>query len=108
MTGHRASCDRFTPARTRAIVPPMAEIAFLRVQFEQLRRDQAAERERFDVIHREALQRIEALTTGPLRGPNGPNDEDDEREVGPNGPDADTGHDAADDVQDRPGATDAP
>jgi len=49
-----------------------SEVAFLRGQLaqraqeaDQMRRDQAAERERFDVIHREALHRIEALTAGP-------------------------------------------
>lgn len=41
------------------------ENAFLRDQLDQSRRELAAERERFDVIHREALQRIEALTAGP-------------------------------------------
>ena len=60
-----------------------SEIHFLRGLVEQLRHDQAAERERFDVIHREALQRIEALTAGP-------------------GAD-DAGHDAGDEPSDRPG-----
>lgn len=41
-----------------------AEIAFLREQLDHSRRELAAERERFDIIHREALQRIEALMPG--------------------------------------------
>jgi len=49
------------------------EIRYLREQLarrddhiDQISRDQAAERERFDIIHREALNRIEALTAGPV------------------------------------------
>jgi len=52
-----------------------AEIAYLREQLDVSQRERAAERERFDVIHREALQRIEALSPGedailsPRNGP---------------------------------------
>jgi hypothetical protein len=35
----------------------------------QIARDQAAERERFDILHREALGRIEALTAGTVQEP---------------------------------------
>jgi len=61
-------------AKDETIARLDADVAYLREQLEhraqeaeQLRRDQAAERERFDVIHREALQRIEALTAGEVR-----------------------------------------
>lgn len=40
------------------------EIEFLRGQLDRMRQSMDAERERFDVIHREALHRIEALTAG--------------------------------------------
>jgi hypothetical protein len=40
------------------------ENAFLRAQLDHSRRELAAERERFDVIHRTALGRLEALTAG--------------------------------------------
>jgi predicted ArsR family transcriptional regulator len=52
-------------AKDETINAQREEIAFLRHAIEQQRRDQTAERERFDVIHREALHRIEALTAGP-------------------------------------------
>jgi hypothetical protein len=41
-----------------------SEVDFLREQLDHSRRELAAERERFDVIHREALARLEALTAG--------------------------------------------
>jgi hypothetical protein len=41
-----------------------ADVAYLREQLDHSRRELAAERERFDVIHRAALGRIEALTAG--------------------------------------------
>ena len=41
-----------------------SENAFLREQLDHSRRELAGERGRFDVIHREALHRIEALTAG--------------------------------------------
>ena len=40
------------------------EVAFLRDQLDQRSRELAAERERFDVLHREALGRIPALGAG--------------------------------------------
>jgi hypothetical protein len=46
-----------------------AEVAYLRDQLDMSRRELAAERERFDVIHREALSRIEALTAGETARP---------------------------------------
>jgi hypothetical protein len=42
------------------------EITFLREQNEQLHRQMAAERERFDTIHSMALNRIEALSAGGI------------------------------------------
>ena len=51
-------------AKDDAIAAQREEIAFLREQLDHSRRELAAERERFDVIHREALHRIEALTAG--------------------------------------------
>ena len=40
------------------------EVEYRRTQLDHSRRELSAERERFDIIHREALQRIEALTDG--------------------------------------------
>ena len=44
-----------------------AEVAYLRDRLDHGRREFSAERERFEVVHREALQRIEAVTVGDLR-----------------------------------------
>ena len=46
-----------------------AEVAYLREQLDHSRRELAAERERFDVIHREALERIPALGAGEASSP---------------------------------------
>ena len=46
------------------------ETAFLRDQLDQRSRELAAERERADILHREALSRIPALPAGDL----GPHD----------------------------------
>ena len=69
--------DRQDTARTRQDVPPAetevlqayvadlrADVAYLRDQLDQRSRELAAERERFDVLHREALGRIPALGAG--------------------------------------------
>ena len=57
-----------TPAdsgSTRELIDHLrSEVEFLRSQNETLLGKMANERERFDVIHRESLQRIEALTDG--------------------------------------------
>lgn len=52
------------------------EIVFLRDQLDHSRRELADERQRFDIIHREALGRIEALTAGEdaRSSPTGPVD----------------------------------
>jgi hypothetical protein len=64
-TGHRPSSDRDAIAAYEALAETQrAEIDFLRDQLAQRSRDLAAERERFDVLHREALGRIPALSTG--------------------------------------------
>jgi hypothetical protein len=53
------------PDRTQELITAQREeITFLRDQLDHSRRELSAERERFDVIHREALSRIEALTAG--------------------------------------------
>ena len=44
-----------------------AEVAYLRDRLDHGRRELSAERERVEVVHREALQRIEAVTVGDLR-----------------------------------------
>jgi hypothetical protein len=63
-----ATVGRASPDRAEAIEALIAgqreEIAFLRAQLDHSRRELAAERERFDVIHRTALARLEALTAG--------------------------------------------
>jgi hypothetical protein len=57
------------PDMTRELIDQLrSENQFLRDQLDHSRRELSAERERFDVIHREALQRIEALSPGS-RGP---------------------------------------
>ena len=71
-TGHRPSTDRDAIAAYEALAETQqAEIAFLREQLAQRSRELAAERERFDVLHREALGRIPALGPGgaPERAP---------------------------------------
>lgn len=70
------------------------EIAFLRGQLDQRSRELAQERERFDVIHREALSRIEAITAdaaAPDRGQDAPGG----AEAAPMAPDAPRSHLAA-------------
>jgi hypothetical protein len=66
-----ATVGRASPDRAEAIEALIAgqreEIAFLRAQLDHSRRELAAERERFDVIHRTALARLEALTEGAAR-----------------------------------------
>jgi excisionase family DNA binding protein len=59
----------------RLVTALQDEVAFLRGQLDQRSRELAAERERFDVLHREALGRIPALTAGgdaPTRSQDGP------------------------------------
>jgi Tfp pilus assembly protein FimV len=71
--------DRQDTARTRQDATPAEaeglrahvddlrdEVAFLREQLAQRSRELAAERERFDVLHREALGRIPALGAGSV------------------------------------------
>ncbi len=74
----QAPADRQDTARTPPGTPETAshpaveallegqrqEIAYLREQLDQRSRELAAERERFDVLHREALARIPALGAG--------------------------------------------
>ncbi|MDP9470791.1 MAG: helix-turn-helix domain-containing protein [Chloroflexota bacterium] len=52
------------PAVEALIESQQAEIAYLREQLAERSRELAAERERFDVLHREALARIPALGAG--------------------------------------------
>src|SRR5215218_4791466 len=59
-----------------------SENEYLRDQLDHSRRDLAAERERFDVIHREALSRIEALTAGQDAPGTAPNNRGEA--IGPN------------------------
>lgn len=64
--GRHDSDTTSKPDRTEElIVAQREEIAFLRDQLDHSRRELSTERERFDIIHREALGRIEALTAGP-------------------------------------------
>jgi hypothetical protein len=64
-TGHRPAIDRDAIAAYEALAETQrAEIDFLRDQLAQRSRELAAERERFDVLHREALGRIPALGAG--------------------------------------------
>jgi hypothetical protein len=51
-------------AKDETITRLDAEVAFLRDQLDHSRRELATERERFDVLHREALGRIPQLTAG--------------------------------------------
>lgn len=54
-----------------------SENDYLRQQLDAALRERTAERERFDVIHRAAIDRIEALTAGePVDTPTTPPDED--------------------------------
>jgi hypothetical protein len=65
--GHESDTGETPTVMTVDYIASMKdEIAFLRDQLDHSRRELSAERERFDVIHREALQRIEALTGGPV------------------------------------------
>ena len=63
------------------------EITYLREQLAERSRELAAERERFDVLHREALARIPALSAGqdaPQASPavhHAPDDDDDEDDL---------------------------
>jgi hypothetical protein len=77
-TGGRQDGDRHTdelPAATvvavyeQLVESQREEIVFLRDQLDHSRRELADERQRFDVIHREALGRIEALTAGETARP---------------------------------------
>ncbi len=52
------------PAIEALLESQRQEIAYLRDQLDQRSRELAAERERFDVLHREALARIPALGAG--------------------------------------------
>ncbi len=68
-TGHRQDADRQTvmaliAAKDQTIDRMDAEIAFLRSQLDKRSQELADERERSDVLHREAFARIEALTAG--------------------------------------------
>jgi hypothetical protein len=56
--------DALIAAKDETIARLDAEVSFLRDQLDHSRRELADERQRFDVIHREALGRIEALTAG--------------------------------------------
>jgi hypothetical protein len=51
-------------AKDETIARLDAEVAYLRAQLDHGRRELAAERERFDVLHREALARIPAVGPG--------------------------------------------
>ncbi len=72
MSSHRLDSHRTRPEpdRTAAAGPdPLVgtlreEVAYLREQLAERSRELAAERERFDVLHREALARIPALGAG--------------------------------------------
>ena len=72
-------------ARTRQDAPPAetealrahvddlrADVAYLRDQLDQRSRELAAERERADILHREALARIPALLAGDVAGQDAP------------------------------------
>ncbi len=69
---HQPDTDRTRPdgdRTTAAAVDPLVEtlreeVAYLRDQLDQRSRELASERERFDVLHREALARIPALSAG--------------------------------------------
>ena len=71
-TGHRpdASSPRPDADRTTAVAPDALvetlrdEVRYLREQLAERSRELAAERERFDILHREALARIPALGAG--------------------------------------------
>ncbi len=72
VSSHRPDIDRTRPEpdRTTAAAPDLLveilreEVAYLREQLAERSRELAAERERFDVLHREALARIPALGAG--------------------------------------------
>jgi len=77
-TGHRQDADRQTvaaliAAKDQTIDRMDAEIAFLRDQLDKRSQELADERERSDVLHREAFARIEVLTAG--LGTSVPNDQ---------------------------------
>jgi len=64
-TVDRHDSDTTRPDRTEELIAAQREeIHYLREQLDHSRRELATERERFDIIHREALGRIQALTDG--------------------------------------------
>ena len=62
----RSPVEALLQAKDETISRLDDEVSYLRAQLDQQNRERAAERERFDIIHREALNRIEALTAGPV------------------------------------------
>jgi len=65
MSTPRPDADRTTAAAPDALVETLREeVLYLREQLAERSRELAAERERFDVLHREALARIPALGAG--------------------------------------------
>ena len=64
------------PAETEAIRAHVddlrADVAYLRDQLDQRSRELAAERERADILHREALARIPVLPAGDVAGQDAP------------------------------------
>ncbi len=61
----RPESDRTAPSGPDPLVETLREeVAYLREQLAERSRELAAERERFDVLHREALARIPALGAG--------------------------------------------
>jgi hypothetical protein len=63
-TVSRHDVDMTVDRTQELITAQREEIVFLHEQLDHSRRERSQERERFDVIHREALGRIEALTAG--------------------------------------------
>ena len=64
----RPDVDALIVAKDETIAGEREEIDYLRDQLDHNRRELAEERRRFDVIHREGLGRIEALTAGGIDG----------------------------------------
>ena len=65
VSSHRPDDDRTTAAAVDPLVETLREeVVYLREQLAERSRELAAERERFDVLHREALARIPALGAG--------------------------------------------
>ncbi len=65
VSSQRPDNDRTTTAGPDPLVETLREeVAYLREQLAERSRELAAERERFDVLHREALARIPALGAG--------------------------------------------